>query len=307
VDWYLKAISDPTFDPAAADESSRSSSSFLLIDFADFLSEHLPNVSAAVLDEAQAVRLTRKEEQDLWKTLGAIDGSLGLTLREAMRQAKAYEAALEKSTRETGLPAGYPAVKMTDASLRALIQKDTDQRSQIEKLVEAALDLTPKPKTEARLPARTPANPVGDDWFVVRCVLRQPQCGINPGGVLSEPSQPFQMASFFDPDAPARNIQVALPVDTRPATLRKYDKNVAFLISNELNKQLARARDMKKLMDGGVDSPGLDIGWICSLSIPIITLCAFFMLMIMLLLLNIIFWWVPFFKICFPIPKFSSK
>jgi hypothetical protein len=41
---------------------------------------------------------------------------------------------------------------------------------------------------------------------------------------------------------------------------------------------------------------------ICSLSIPIITLCAFIVLMIFLSLLNIVFWWMAFFKICLPIP-----
>jgi hypothetical protein len=46
---------------------------------------------------------------------------------------------------------------------------------------------------------------------------------------------------------------------------------------------------------------------ICSLSIPIITLCALFLLMIMVALLNFIFFWLPFFLVCFPIPGLKAK
>jgi hypothetical protein len=45
---------------------------------------------------------------------------------------------------------------------------------------------------------------------------------------------------------------------------------------------------------------------ICSLSIPIITICALILLLIIVNLLNIVFWWLPYFKICFPIPMGSS-
>ena len=137
--------------------------------------------------------------------------------------------------------------------------------------------------------------------------MDHPQCGKRMPSVLSEPSQPFQLASYFDSDAPARSIQVALPVDTTPAELRKFDKNVAFMISDELNRQMGRVKGLKDLMDGKIDGPGLDIGWICSLSIPIITLCAFILLFLMVILLNIVFFWMPFFKICFPLPKLKAK
>jgi hypothetical protein len=37
------------------------------------------------------------------------------------------------------------------------------------------------------------------------------------------------------------------------------------------------------------------------MSIPIITICALILLMIIVQLLNIIFWWLPFFRICLPV------
>jgi hypothetical protein len=46
---------------------------------------------------------------------------------------------------------------------------------------------------------------------------------------------------------------------------------------------------------------------ICSLSIPIITLCALFMLMIMISLLDFVFRWMPFFIFCFPVPGLKAK
>ena len=45
------------------------------------------------------------------------------------------------------------------------------------------------------------------------------------------------------------------------------------------------------------------LGWICSFSIPIITLCAFIVLSIFLSLFDLIFKWMAFIKICIPFPK----
>ena len=41
----------------------------------------------------------------------------------------------------------------------------------------------------------------------------------------------------------------------------------------------------------------------CTSSIQIIFLVALIVMFIFLILLNIIFWWLPFLKICLPIPK----
>jgi hypothetical protein len=45
----------------------------------------------------------------------------------------------------------------------------------------------------------------------------------------------------------------------------------------------------------------VDLGLVCSFSIPIITICALIVLMIAISLLNIVFWWMPFLRICFPL------
>jgi hypothetical protein len=60
----------------------------------------------------------------------------------------------------------------------------------------------------------------------------------------------------------------------------------------------------KEASDSGLS---FDIGFICSFSLPIITLCAFILLMIIVILLNFVFWWIPLLKICLPIPLFAKK
>jgi len=56
--------------------------------------------------------------------------------------------------------------------------------------------------------------------------------------------------------------------------------------------------------DGG---GGVGLGWLCSFSLPIITLCAFIVLNIFLQLFNIIFFWMFYIKICIPIPIPKKK
>ena len=51
----------------------------------------------------------------------------------------------------------------------------------------------------------------------------------------------------------------------------------------------------------------IDIGMICSLSIPIITICALILLIIIVSLLDFIFRWLPWFVVCFPLPRLRAK
>ena len=167
---------------------------------------------------------------------------------------------------------------------------------------------------------------VGDaGWFVIRFVHQRRDCGPLHPPTLSAPTQRFQLASFFDPDAPARPIRISMPMDTSPAGLRKYNKNTAFILSDMLCGQVQRAKGLgfidlvlsvlpwplHKDLDVGPGGPcssgSLNIGMICSLSIPIITICALIILIIMVSLLDFIFRWMPFFIMCFPLPKFKGK
>ena len=143
--------------------------------------------------------------------------------------------------------------------------------------------------------------------------------------MLSAPSARFKIASFFDADAPARPIRISLPIDTSPAGLRKFNRNTAFVLSDMLCGQVQRAKGLgfidlvlsvlpwplHKDLDVGEGGPcqsgGLNIGMICSLSIPIITICALILLMIIISLLDLIFHWLPYFIMCFPVPGLKGK
>jgi len=162
-------------------------------------------------------------------------------------------------------------------------------------------------------------------FFVVRYVYLRRDCGPLHPPALSAPSEPFQLASFFDADAPARPIRISLPLDVSPAGLRKFNRNTAFVMSDMLCGQVQRAKGLgfvdlvlsvlpwpfHKPLDVGAGGPcqsnSINVGMICSLSIPIITICALILLMIIVSLLDIIFRWLPYFVMCFPIPGLKGK
>jgi hypothetical protein len=156
-------------------------------------------------------------------------------------------------------------------------------------------------------------------WFIIRCVFERPHCVSQPAWVVSEPTERFQMASFFDPKAPARPVRISMPVDTSPAGLRKFAKNTAFMMSDILACQLGQIQNItladlvlsvlpwpfhKDLPDPTnvpCASSGVGEGMVCSLSIPIVTLCALILLIVMVNLFEPFFRWVPFLISCFKI------
>jgi len=191
-------------------------------------------------------------------------------------------------------------------------------------LLRALQDDEPVPEPAVPIAAIQPAN-LFEGWFVIRCVYERPGCEPVHGQVVSEATEPFQMAGFFDPDAPARPLRIGLPLDTTPGGLRKFDKNTAFVISDVLCGQMKRFRsltlgdlvlsvlpwpfhqDLPTGSGGPCKAGNLSLGMICSLSIPIITICAFILLTIMVSLLDFVFRWLPYFVICFPVPGLKAK
>jgi hypothetical protein len=84
----------------------------------------------------------------------------------------------------------------------------------------------------------------------------------------------------------ARGAAFMMPPDLADFVNRLTNKDA---VQNELN--------------GPPPSTGLGIGFICSFSIPVITICAMLLLSIIIALLNIVFFWLPFVKICLPVPR----
>ena len=150
--------------------------------------------------------------------------------------------------------------------------------------------------------AETPKFDSDAALYTVRGFIRvrgHPQCA--PKLVWSDSySEDFRILPWWDSDGPAARI--ALP---SVGNLKALKPNVSFEMPPALANLLQG--DMKKLATGDGSPPSeIGIGWICSFSIPIITLCAFIVLSIFLSLFDIVFFWMAFLKICIPYPKKSG-
>lgn len=118
--------------------------------------------------------------------------------------------------------------------------------------------------------------------------------------VTGEESEPFVIAPWYEGKAPGVPIQLP-PLDMN--LLKSLKPNAAFAVPGEL-QALLNGKEPNEMLEGKFGQSGIGVGvaWICSFSIPVITLCAFIVLNIFLGLLNIVFKWMAWFKICIPVP-----
>jgi len=138
--------------------------------------------------------------------------------------------------------------------------------------------------------------------YVVRAFVRlaPEHAGCPPKLIWSPYSEPFTIAPWYESSGSAPALIVMPDLFDRD-TLKKLKPNVSFALPAKLAKLLQG--DAKKLSEGDGSENGWTIGWICSFSLPIITLCAFIVLSIFLSIFAMIFFWLPFLKICIPYPK----
>lgn len=117
------------------------------------------------------------------------------------------------------------------------------------------------------------------------------------------PSEPFSIAAWWENGGPLHTV--SLP-DVDKDSVKSLRPNVAFALPPKLANLLNRSSPDKLVEGEGSLSGDPSLGWICSFSLPIITLCAFIVLNIFLGLFNLIFQWMFYIKICLPFPKFNS-
>lgn len=266
-----------------------------LLDFADYLHHYLPKVHDAIVTGQPP---TDSAMRDLYNSLveTKLDNPNGPSWQEAM----------QKVWKDRALIAGEEEGK---TELKFNLRKTLLPPGRLDdwgKYLAGALDKVHPTLLTATAGPRVPKfDPSPNTRYRLRCVYQRPRCAPFEEDIISEPTEDFAIAPFFDPDAPARHVRITLPVDTSIAGLRKFQKNVGVLISDKLRKQMSAIGKTppKDLMEGKpADGDSFDLGEICSFSIPIITLCAFIVLFIFLIVLNIVFWWLPFLRICLPIP-----
>ena len=144
---------------------------------------------------------------------------------------------------------------------------------------------------------------VGRLYHAVAFVRVKGKPGCPPTLIWSKPSAPFTIAAWYE-SGNATPVQIRLPDVSDREFLKKIKPNVAFIMPEGLFNLLNR-NNPKDLKDGKAGAAGDSIGlqWICSFSIPIITICAFIVLYIFLTLFDLIFHWLMFIKICIPFPK----
>jgi hypothetical protein len=265
---------------------------YLLLDLWEYFDLYVPEVAAALRDNTTAALAGPPRDLTNYLQSKAFTGGT-LTLGAALSKVAGQQAQLNAPGDSNLGALGYTnAYNFHDHKLSGLSVMRDKVKAALSNATAPAPIAVPKLSTQA------------GDRYVLRYVYERAQC--YPAHLyVSRPTQSFELAPFFDPDAPGRNIRVGLPVDVSIAGLRKFKKNVGFLISKELNKKLEGMKGQEKAVldnEASVSDSGPDIGFICSFSLPIITLCAFILLMIIVVLLNLVFWWIPLLKICFPIP-----
>ena len=331
---------------------------YILLDFANYLIAYVSEVGkeiagkpaspndkeSALINALKDYTLSQAVIDDMGATSTARAASLYDALKQIADPAKGWEAKLDAATAAyqwdnsgtTWPDFLFPLADYADLAtpapanrtiLAARANALKDGLGDLDDKLKKALPDTPsRPIPPLPLAAQPILDAGGTGRFVIRCVFERPHCGPLQPPVVSEPSAEFQLAGFFDTDAPARPIRIALPIDTTTGGLRKFDKNTAFMISDVLACQIERARGItfgdlvlsvlpwpfhKDLPDPGAGpckaTGAASMGMICTLSIPIITICALILLIIIVTLLDIIFKWIPFFIACFPLPGFKAK
>ena len=124
-----------------------------------------------------------------------------------------------------------------------------------------------------------------------------------PDLVWSDFTDPFRIGAWYESAGrPVAPIPLPDPFDRN--VLKNAKPTCAFAVPPSLMSAINGA-NMTDLSSGKGPSGGggVGLGWICSFSIPLVTICAFFILNLFLSLLNIVFFWMAFIKICIPVPQ----
>jgi hypothetical protein len=298
-------------------------SMFVLLDLLDWLGTYLPTVLDALIEETT---LTGSDNADRETLRSALDIDIladGATKRlgDALLELQDYlplltgdEVEPPQTTRYdvTQGPSPSTAPLDTFANLSAFISSlagsgNTDGGLVHKALVEedddpAGTGAPPQvpPELSGMIVAR-PADPAElDDRHVLRLVYQHEPCA----PLLSKPSPIVRFAGAYDPDAPARRVRIQVP---DPANLRRFQRGIAIEMPPNLRKILDGVTP--KLLKEEPLGEGSDwgIGMICAFSFQIFFILSFIVAFIFLILLNLVFWWLPFIKICFPIPVKKSQ
>jgi hypothetical protein len=246
----------------------------------------------------------------LYQSFGAFDGSTGA--QKLLSALNARTVTVGGSSRGTGDFFQSAATALIDFDPNSggsapSIQMPTAWQpysTQDQKNILAAM----KPLLQSRSVASSPPQGRFQDasrLYRVRLFFRikGETAACPPQLVWSSYSDPFRIAAWYESSGrPAAPVPMPDPFDKNAL------KNAKPTASFAVPPSLMGAMNGASLTGLSAGTPpaggggGINIMWICSFSIPLITICAFFVLNIFLTLLNIVFFWMAFIKICIPIP-----
>lgn len=277
---------------------------YLIVDLGDFLKTYLSSVFNAITRQSS---IQDSDQQALFDELNNIMITVNARPTKLTDAIKQLQDKTNLSNAESDPPIDtYDVANATargvsiNAHYLSLTYPQPPGEGTLHPLFDHALRTSP---THFNIPADIARlvkdEPTQGDIFIARLVYERGTC--DP--IISNISPAFTFAKFFEPGAPARKIRIEMP-SIRLKDLRQHQRGVAFQMPGNLNDLLNRINP-GMLKGGGLadTGPPLDFAVICTFSIPIITICALIVMFIFLILLNIIFWWLPFIRICFPIPK----
>lgn len=291
---------------------------FLLLDLAEYLRTTLPDVYQAARTPTGTVTGTAKTALlALLRDVTVLDAAgASVTLATAVVELEPFipllrgqpptggpEAAPPRqydaraATRSN--PAGGPRLSLGDAAASFLYPNAGVQDRLYSRVgaavAEGATPVTLPPELEGVIRADPPESAADADRFLIRLVYEHPPCC----PVLSAPTESFTFARALDADAPARKVRLEVP---SLKDLRKFKRGVSIEMPPDVRSLMDRVN--KGMLDGGELGPATEwqLGMICSFSLQIIFMVAFIVMFIFLIAFNFIFWWLPFLKICFPIP-----
>jgi hypothetical protein len=138
--------------------------------------------------------------------------------------------------------------------------------------------------------------------YAIRSFIRlKPRDGCPARTVWSGYSRPFVIAAWYESVPGADPVAIPLPDVSDRNQLRALRPNVSFVVPGKLADLLQS--EGSDLLEGKSGGGSLGIQWICTFSLPTITLCAFIVLNIFLSLLNIFLGWLAYVKVCLPFPQ----
>lgn len=232
-----------------------------------------------------------KEADALYKLLDSIDmpkDSAAKTLARFVNLA--YKILVEKNPDEVSsikMPASWPSISKSG-------------KGASEQNIIAAIEACMLARWGDLSPAKGRFEDSNAKYIMQAFVRIKDSASCPPRTIWSDVSETFEIVPWYESGG-RPPVQIELP-EINKDTLKNLKPNVAIKVPQSVQQFMDKI-NMSDLMDGKSGKSDTQWGMICGFSIPIITLCAFIVLQIFLSLLNILFFWLPFIKICIPFPK----